>query len=87
MSYKKVQQSKDAPVILTLRCPKNSQVNYMQKHPWPKPRVMREDCRSCRNRSPIRSGMTLLHRPGLILLDIGDDSLNVKSDNGFLALL
>ena len=31
--------------------------------------------------------VTLFHRSGLILLDICDDSLNVKGDNGFLALL
>ena len=45
------------------------------------------DCRSSRHRSSIRSGMTSFHRPGLILLDIGDDSLNVKGDDGLLALL
>ena len=31
--------------------------------------------------------VTSLHRPGLILLDIGDDSLNVKGDDSLLALL
>ena len=31
--------------------------------------------------------VTLFHRPGLILLDIGNDSLYVKGNNGLLALL